>query len=111
MSFASNQKGRCIINQAINQSCIKSYEGITGLIFKFVLSRFNVKTFDVSNNGSRNTARMGAQHCFTYRHPINYRTNGIPGIKMQGFGVTIAHPDTEDDHFYTTVIIHSGKYG
>jgi len=109
MSFASSQKGRCIINQANNQSCIKSHEGLTGTVFKYILSRFDVEPFDVRNFGSRDTTRMGAQHSFTYRHPFNHRTNDVPGIKMQGFGVAAAHPDIEDVHFHTTVITPSGK--
>jgi len=52
---------------------------------------------------------MGAQHSFTYRHPINNRIDDILGIKMQGFGVPAAHSDTEDVHLYTTVITPNGK--
>ena len=64
---------------------------------------------DHINIGSRDTTRMGAQHSFTYRHSFNYRIDDVFGIKMQGFGVAAAHPDTEDVHLYTTVITPNGK--
>ena len=78
-------------------------------VFKCNFSRFDVEPFDVRNFGFRDTTRMGAQHSFTYRHSFNYRTNDVPGIKMQGLGIASAYSDTEYICFHTTVITPSGN--
>ena len=45
----------------------------------------------------------------TASHPFDYRNNDILGTKFQRFGITAAHPDTEDVHYNITVIIQNGK--
>jgi len=41
--------------------------------------------------------------------PSNTELLTFFGIKVKGFGIAAAHPDTDDVHYHTTVIIPSGN--